>query len=279
MKTTLTLLGTAGGPTPKRTRSAPSQAITVGDRVYLVDCGNGVARQMALAELPLEQLRALFITHHHSDHNADYGNVLLLSWGSNLITPVHCYGPPPLQEMTNHFLALNSADIDIRIHDEGRPELRPLIKDTEVRQPGVVYEDDRVRVSAALVDHPPFTTALAYRFDTPDRSIVISGDTAYCPELINLAEGADVLVHEVLYPEALDWMIQRSNGTRLRQHLVGSHTSVDEVGKVAAAAGVGTLVLSHFVPSDADISDDAWRQRASAGYDGKVIVGRDLLTI
>ncbi len=279
MSTHLVLLGTAGGPTPKRSRSAPAQAVVVDGHTYLVDCGSGVARQLALAEIPVQSLTGVFITHHHSDHNADFGNLFLLSWGSNLDHPVAAFGPPPLGAMTEHFFALNETDIRIRIADEGRPPLRELVREAEVTSPGLVYEDERVRVTAALVDHPPFDVALAYRFDTADRSIVISGDTAASPALIELARGCDVLVHEVLYAPALDWITSQSNGSTLRRHLVDSHTDVTEVGAIAQKAGARTLVLSHFVPSDADISDDVWREAAADGYDGEVIVGHDLLTI
>jgi len=279
VSTELVLLGTAGGPTPKRTRSAPAQAIVTGGGTYIVDCGNGVARQLARASIPFDSMRAVFVTHHHSDHVADYGNLFLLAWATNWSSPVDAYGPPPLRAMTERFLELNEFDIATRIADEGRPPLRPLITAHERTTAGVVHFDDDVRVTAALVDHPPIPTAFAYRFDTADRSIVVSGDTTVCPALIELARGADVLVHEVLYPPAIDAIVARSNAATLRQHLVRSHTSVEDVGAVAQAAGVGTLVLSHFVPSDGDISDERWHALASRGFDGEVIVGRDLLVI
>ena len=136
--TRLVLLGTAGGPTPKSGRSAPAQAIVVGDRVYLVDCGDGVARQLAMAGVPIGQLRAVFITHHHSDHNADYGNLLLLAWAAGLRTPVDSWGPPPLEEMTRLFFQLNAYDINTRIADEGRVPLVPLIHAHELKADGVV---------------------------------------------------------------------------------------------------------------------------------------------
>jgi len=279
MSTELVLLGTAGGPTPKRTRSAPAQAVVVDDHVYVVDCGSGVARQLALAGLPPSALSGVFITHHHSDHNADYGNLFLLSWASNLAHTVPAFGPPPLLAMTEHFFRLNAEDIEIRIRDEGRPSLRDLIDPHEVTEPGEVFQDERVTVTATLVDHPPFETALAYRFDTPDRSIVISGDTAYSPALVKLAQGADILVHEVLFSDALDWIVARSNGTTLRKHLVDSHTDVSEVGKVAQQAGVGMLVLSHLVPSDAGITEEQWKQAAVADFHGDVVVGEDLMRL
>ena len=117
LKSRLILLGTAGGPTPKKTRAAPAQIIVVGDRGYLVDCGNGVARQMQLAGV-FGTLRHVFLTHHHSDHDADLGNVILLDWGTNLTTAVDVWGPPPVTRMMNLFFEMNQADLDVRVRDE-----------------------------------------------------------------------------------------------------------------------------------------------------------------
>ena len=174
----LILLGTGGGPTPKKNRSAPALAIVVNDAVYVVDCGDGVARQLVSAGLKLNAIRDIFLTHHHSDHNADYGNLLLLAWAGDLDHRVDTYGPPPLKAMTRQMLALNAFDIRTRISDEGRPPLAPLIHVHEITQPGLVKADENVRVTAVRVRHPPVEAAFAYRFDTPGRSIVISGDTA-----------------------------------------------------------------------------------------------------
>ena len=280
MTSELILLGTAGGPTPKANRAAPAQALVVNGATYVIDCGNGVAHQMVRAGLDLGSLRGVFVTHHHSDHNADYGTLLLLAWASNLVTPVTTVGPPPLAEMTRHALAYNAFDIETRIVDEGRPPLAPLVRPTEVTGPGPVYEDENVRVTTTLVDHPPIATALAYRFDTADRSYVFSGDTAYSPALIDLAQGADVLVHECIYLPALDWMAaQDPDAHTLREHLQASHTSVTDVGKVATAAGVGILVLSHLVPSDGGVEDQTWVDLAAEDFGGRIVLGHDLLRL
>lgn len=280
MTTTLTLLGTAGGPTPKLTRNAPAQVLLVNGAAYVFDCGNGVARQLVLAGVPLKSIRAVFVTHKHSDHNADYGNLLLLSWTSGLDHAVHTYGPPPLTRMTRQFLEMNYLDIQTRIVDEGRPQLEPLILPTDITEGGQVYEDENVRVTTTLVDHPPLQTALAYRIETADRSVVISGDMAASQNLIELATGADVLVHECIDIEALDPMIADDpNAKTLREHLVASHTSVTEIGRIAQSAGVKTLVLSHLLPSDASVDDACWHKRASENFDGEVVVGHDLLSL
>jgi ribonuclease BN (tRNA processing enzyme) len=274
----LILLGTAGGPTPKPNRSAPAQAIIVNGTAYLIDCGNGVGRQMVKANITFSSLRTIFITHQHSDHNADYGNVLLLGWETNLHTRVDTYGPPPLMRMTQLFLELNDVDIRTRTVDEGRPPFADLIHPHEIMGPGVVMHDDNVTVTAALVQHPPIVPAFAYRFDCPDRSIVISGDTRPSENLIALAKGADVLVHEVMYVPAIDKLIATEpDATRLKQHMLAAHTTTEEVGRVAAAAGVKTLVLSHFVPGGYPfVADEVWFDAVRPHFDGQLIVGHDL---
>ena len=277
--TQLILLGTGGGPMPKVTRSAPAHAVVVDGVSYIVDCGNGVARQMAKAGLGFRTLRAVFVTHHHSDHNADFGNLFLLIWTGGLDAPVDAYGPPPLVRMTEQFLELNAYDIATRIADEGRPPLTPLIRAHEIDGPCEVYRDERVRVTCALVRHPPVVPAFAFRFDTADRSIVFSGDTAPCDSLVELARGADLLVHEVLYEPALDAICGHlDNATRLRRHLLDSHTTQAQVGVVAREAGVKTLVLSHFVPADS-VADELWREAAAAEFNGEIILGRDLMVL
>ena len=280
-KSRLILLGTGGGPTPKPNRSAPAQVIIVDGAAYVIDCGNGVARQLVMAKVPLTSVSRVFITHHHSDHNADYGNLLLLSWAADLAHGVDTYGPPPLARMTRQFLDMNRLDIRTRMADEGRPDLGRLISVHEVSSGGVIVDDGKVKVTAAVVDHPPMSPALAYRFDCPDRSIVISGDTRPSEALKTLARGADVLVHEVMYLPALEQLIQSEpNASTLRAHLLSSHTSTQEVGRLAKEAGVKTLVLSHFVPGGYPfLKDEIWYDAVRPYFDGELIVGRDLLEI
>jgi len=279
-RTRLILLGTAGGPTPKAKAAAPAQAIVVGDRIYLVDCGDGVARQLALAKLPLRDLRAVFITHQHSDHNAGYGPLFLLGWPGGLSNPVDVYGPPPLNDMTKHLLDAYRFDIELRMRDEGRPPLATLVRPHEITTAGEVFKDDRVRVTAALNDHPPIEHSFAYRFDTADRSIVISGDTRYSENVIKLARGADVLVHEVVSREF--W--ERPGAPQppdVVRHILASHTDAPDVGRVAAAAGVGMVVLSHYVPTEGPgvPSGEQWIAAVRRHFKGKVVLGTDLLEL
>ena len=277
----LILLGTGGGPTPKPNRSAPANAIVVGGRTYVIDCGDGVARQMARAGLDLGSIRSVFLTHQHSDHNADYGNLLLLAWEADLTERVDTWGPPPLAEMTRLFQEMNRYDIETRIADEGRRPLKALIVPHEIVRGGLVMRDDRVTVTAALVDHPPVSPAFAYRFDCPDRSIVFSGDTRPSDNLIRLARGADVLVHEVMNLASLDAIIAAEpDAKRLRAHLLASHTNAADAGRIATEAGVKTLVLSHFVPGgQPGLSDEAWFDAVRPTFAGELVVGRDLLEL
>lgn len=279
-KTRLILLGTGGGPRPRKAAAATSQVIIVNGTAYLVDCGDGVARQLASAGVPPVPLRHVFITHQHSDHNADYGNLMLLLWAF-LPPRVDTWGPPPLAQMTKLFFEMNAFDINTRIADEGRKPLVPIVHPHEITDGGVVMKDENVTVTAALVDHPPIEKAFAYRFDGPDRSIVISGDTAPSKNLVALAKGADVLVHEALWVPAVDRIVASvPNSSRLKEHIIDSHTSAEDCGRVAAAAGVKTLVLSHLVPpDDPQIADQMWIDAAKQHFSGTVILGKDLMEI
>ena len=275
-RTRLVLLGTGGGPRPRKANSASAQVIVIDGAAYVIDCGDGVARQLAFAGVPLPTLRHIFLTHQHSDHTADYGNLIWLAWAAGLRTRVDTWGPPPLEKMTRLFFEMNAADIDTRIADEGRVPLAPLVHVHELTAAGLVFQDEHVKVTSALVRHPPVVPAFGYRFDAVDRSIVISGDTAPSDELIALARGADVLVHEALYLPAAPG----EPGSALRQHVVDSHTPVEEAGRIAAEAGVKTLVLSHFVPAEnPPITDDQWLAGARTHFSGRIVVGRDLLEL
>ena len=277
-RTRIVLLGTAGGPTPKRGRAAPASVVVVDGVAYVVDCGNGVARQMVLAGVELTRLRHVFITHHHSDHNADFGTLVLLAWAAGLRTDVDTWGPPPLARMTDLFFEMSAADIDVRVTDEGRAPLRPLVHTHELKEGGVVVKDERVVVRAAVVHHPMVPIAFAYRIDGPDRSVVFSGDTTRSDALVALARGADVLVHEVMFPDAYA-AEAAGNARSIARHILESHTPVEDVGRIAQEAGVKTLVLSHFVPDDNADAERSWVPLARKHFKGEVVLGRDLLEL
>jgi ribonuclease BN (tRNA processing enzyme) len=280
-KTRLILLGTGGGPRPRKESSASAQVIISNNRAYVIDCGNGVARQLVFADVPLPTLRHIFLTHQHSDHNADYGNLIWLAWAAGLTTRVDTWGPPPLAKMTKLFFEMNAYDIDTRIANEGRVPLAPLVHVHELQDGGPVMRDENLRVTATLVHHPPVVPAFAYRFDGADRSIVISGDTTRSDNLVKLATGAEVLVHAVLYVPAVDRLVDRvPNATALKASIIAHQTSAADAGRVAQEAGVKILVLSHLVPADdPEVTDQMWIDAARTHFRGSVIVGKDLLEI
>jgi ribonuclease BN (tRNA processing enzyme) len=277
----LILLGTGGGPRPRKASSASAQVIVSGGVAYVIDCGDGVARQLAMADVPLSSVRHILLTHQHSDHNADYGNLIWLAWTAGLRSRIDTWGPPPLVRMTRLFFQMNRYDIDVRTANEGRIPLRPLVHVHELRTGGEVLRDERMKITSALVDHPPVIPAFAYRFDGPGRSIVISGDTAPSRNLVKLATGADVLVHSAMYPEGIDRMVARiPNAETLKASILAHQTSAEQAGRLAEEAGVKTLVLSHLVPpDDPQITEQMWADAARVHFRGTVIVGRDLMEV
>ncbi len=279
--TRLILLGTNGGPRVGSGRASPANVVVVNDRPYVIDCGYGVTRQLIQAGIPPQQVRTILITHHHSDHNLELGPLLYNIWVSGLHETIDVWGPPPLQQIMDGFFRSMAYDIDIRVGSDGRVDLRKLVRVHEFEAPGIVLERDEVKITAGKGNHPPLSHAYAYRFDAHDRSIVLSGDTARCAEIVSFATGADVLLHEVMHPDGIDRLVARvPRAPRLREALLAMHTTTKEVGKVAAEANVKTLVLNHFVPGDdLSITDEMWRADPSKDFDGLLVVGRDLQTI
>ena len=286
-QTRVILLGTRGGPrvvevTGKNPgRSNPATLLLINEVPYVVDCGYGVSRQLLGAGVALNKLRYIFITHHHSDHNLEYGPLLYNSWITGLPVRVDAYGPPGIEKMTRDFFEYLKFDIETRIPDEGRPDPRRLVFAHDFEKPGVILENNDVKVTTCLVRHPPIAQAYAYRFDTRDRSVIISGDTAYVPELAEFAKGADVLIHEVMYLPGVEALVKRlPNAVRLREHLLAAHTLPADVGRIANKAGVKTLVLSHFVPGDDfSITDEDWASDVRKHFKGQIIVGKDLMEV
>lgn len=233
---------------------------------------------------------------------------------ARLAAPIHVHGPgragslPPARagqsvpiiggdnptpgtvDFLEKSMEATAYDLNIRTRDEGWPDIRNVITGHDIALPEVganaidnlfpdmdpftVFEDDRVKVTATLVEHPPVFPSFGFRFDTDEGSVVFSGDTSYSNNLVRLAAGADYLVHEVI---ALDWIETLNVPTALLEHLAESHTDIDKVGSLAERAGVRNLVLSHLVPGEVNaITDGQWRRRAQRGYTGTVHVGRDL---
>lgn len=286
--TRIVLLGTAGGPSAKYARAQPANAVIVDDDIYIVDAGDGIVRQLSLGGYPLAKVRAVFITHLHSDHVTGYGPLLLRAWMSGREETITTVGPAPLETMTKDYLRHMRWDIDLRVADEGRQPLADLIDANDVDidkldADGLVYADDKVRVTVFAVDHGAAKPAYGYRFDTADRAIVFSGDTRPSKNLIDAAKGADVLVHEVVSVGAVDAMVAAVSpgNDELRRHIIENHTTPAQLGEIATAAGVHTLVLSHFGGTGHPEFDKAsvWEAAVRETWAGNLIVGEDLMVI
>jgi ribonuclease BN (tRNA processing enzyme) len=280
-RTRLVFLGTKGGPRVGIGASNPANLVVVNDMPFVVDCGMGVSRQLVNAGVPIPSIKHIFITHHHSDHNLEYGNLFYNAWAAGLSTPINSFGPKGIEAMTKAFWELNKFDVETRIDDEGRPDPRKLLIAKDITDDGVVLQTDDVKVTAFRTPHPPIVDNFAYKFETPDGTVVFSGDTAYNPKLAEFARGADVLVHECMYLPAVDRLVARTkNGATLRKHLLDSHTTTEDVGRIAAAAGVKVLVMSHFVPGDDPlVTDDNWTEDVKKNFAGKVVVAKDLMEL
>jgi ribonuclease BN (tRNA processing enzyme) len=280
-RTRIVFLGTKGGPRIGLNAANPANLVVVNDTPFVIDCGAGVSHQLVAAGVPIPSVKYIFISHHHSDHNLEYGNLFYNAWAAGLSTPIHSFGPKGIEAMTRTYWELNKFDVETRIEDEGRPDPRPLLIAKDITEDGVVLQTSDVKVTAFRTPHPPITDNFAYKFETPDGTIVFSSDTAYNPKLAEFAKGADVLVHEALYVPAVDRLvIKTKNGATLKKHLLDSHTTTEDVGRIAAAAGVKVLVLSHFVPGDDPlVTDDDWTADVKKNFSGRIIVAKDLMQL
>jgi ribonuclease Z len=271
--TEVILLGT-GTPYPDPTASGPATAVVVGGRVLLFDAGSGVMRRLRAANLPISGPEALFITHLHSDHTLGYADLMLTSWVMRRRAPFPVYGPPGLRSMTDHLLAAYSEDIIIRTNGLEHEVADGYRVDVHEIRGGVVYEKDGVRVTAITVEHGAWKEAFGYRIDTADRSIVISGDTRPSEAVLKAAQGVDVLIHEVysashLRPE------DRPGGKDWPRYCREYHTSDVELGALAARIRPKLLILDHIIRMGASDEELLAGVRAG-GYDGKVVIGKDL---
>jgi ribonuclease BN (tRNA processing enzyme) len=277
----LVLLGTKGGPAIRSGGPWPtSSLLELGGRTIIVDCGLGVTRGIVDAGLSLKALDLIFVTHLHSDHVLELGPLLHTAWTSGLAAPVRVFGPAGTSRYWQRFLQSMAFDIEIRIADEGRPDLRRLVSISEFSDGQEILDEGGLAVSALAVEHPPLAECYALRFDG-GRGIVFSADTAYFPPLADFARGADILVHEAMLADGVERLVARTgNGARLREHLLASHTMADDAGRIAAAAEVGHLVINHLIPADDPAIEEAdWIAALRKTWSGRLTIGRDGLVV
>jgi ribonuclease BN (tRNA processing enzyme) len=277
----LVLLGTRGGPfVGGMTPSPSSSLLAIAGAYYLVDAGYGATMKLLAAGVSPAALRHIFITHHHSDHNLELGPLLYNGWVAGRRGPVDVHGPPGLSGLIAAYWESMRFDIETRIADEGRADIRQFVNVHEHGE-GPIVEDGEVRISALRNLHPPIRDSFALKFEAGARKVVFSGDTAYFPPLAEFALNADYLVHEILYPDALAEMLRsRPNANRLRASILRHHTIPADVGRIAADANVRALVLNHFVPADPGLVTEAmWAQAVRQTFDGRLVIGRDLMEL
>jgi len=278
--TQIVLLGT-GTPGPVPERSGPSTAIVVNGRPYLVDLGPGVVRramaayQKGLKGLHFSNLQTAFVTHLHSDHTVGYPDFIFTPWVVGRKGPIHIYGPKGLRAMTRHLLAAWTDDI--RNRNEGLERHFPEHNQTGYQvvpheiQPGLIYKDENVTVTAFRVAHGEWKDAFGYKFQTPDRTIVISGDTSPTATTVDACSGCDVLIHEVYTEKA-----QLSSPPVWQQYRLKYHTSSKQLAELAARARPRLLILYHQIYyHTASTEEDLLREMREA-YKGKFVSGHDL---
>lgn len=293
-RTRVVLLGT-GTPVPDPERSGPATAIIVGDNAYLVDFGPGVVRRAEAAvidrgipALEPANLKVAFVTHLHSDHTAGYSDLIFTGWTAGRSTPLEVFGPAGLKSMTEHILQAYRIDIDTRTNADGNQRAIAdgwKVNAHEIRS-GVVYKDANVTVTAFPTKHA--MESYGYRFDTPDRSIVISGDTGPTDETIKACNGCDILIHEAQLLELYNKMPER-----LHSFVTKYHTTTEQLATLALKAKPKLLVIYHTVGFRPGIappkflsaaaggaalgsSDELLRDEISSRYSGQFVIGRDL---
>jgi len=272
-ETQIILLGT-GTPYPDPNASGPATAVVVGKRVFLFDAGDSVMRRMNAAKLPISGPEAVFFTHLHSDHTLGYADLILTSWVMRRVKPLEAYGPRGLRAMTQHLIAAYRQDIAVRTNGLERETRNGYRVNVHEIKTGVIYDRDGVRITAVPVPHGSWKEAYAYRVDTPDRSIVISGDTAPSETLVRAARGVDVLIHEVYSPLHLA-PEDRPGGKYWPQYMREFHTTDVELGGLAARAKPGLLILTHIIRFGST-DEDLLKGIRAGGFAGPVAVGKDL---
>jgi ribonuclease Z len=268
----VTLLGT-GSPIPDPNRAGPSTLVRAGGQVFLVDCGRGVLQRAAAVGVGAAGLSALLLTHLHSDHIAELGDVLITSWITNFEpdpAPLPVIGPPGTAETVEATLKAFGHDIGYRIAHHADLNAPPPIEVHECTE-GPVWDRDGVTIRVAPTDHRPVAPTIGFRIEFGGASVVLAGDTVPCASLDELSAGADALVHTVIRKDILTHVPQQ----RVKD-VCDYHSSVQEAAATAARAGVGTLVMTHYVPAIVPGQEEQWRALAATEFSGRIELGDDL---
>ena len=300
--THLLLLGTRGGPGVDLRRAMTASAVLVDGTPYLVDCGYGTVRDLYACGIRFGRIDTVFFSHLHNDHILDLPALLSLQWTGNKRSPTTVYGPYGTEAMVEGAKAFFAADVGIRDVDEGRtidPDKQYHGHDLEATsKPVQVYKDDKVAVSSIENAHFPERSrsrmpfrSLGYRFDTSERSIVFSGDTAFTENLVELARGADIYVSEIMDQAIYDQMEKRAkeeaakgNPNNIWRHVAETHSTPTDVGRTAREAGVKTVVLNHLLPGSMiegklNFPVSTFIDGVRKEFSGEVIVADDLMVI
>jgi ribonuclease BN (tRNA processing enzyme) len=284
-KTQIVLLGT-GTPLPDPDRSGPCTTIVVNGTPYLVDFGTGLVRQAAAARrkgvkgLDTVNLKIGFVTHLHSDHTLGFPDIILTPWVMGRKEPLEVYGPPGTQDMAEHILKAYEADIKARTEGLEHSNNTGYKVNVHEIKPGIVYKDQNVTVKAFAVHHGQWSQAYGYRFETPDRTIVISGDTSPDAAILDNCHGCDVLIHEVYTLASFDKV-----PPEWKQYRLAYHTSSKELAEIATKAKPKLLILYHRGNAGCDQarteecreagSEEQLLKEIRQGYKGKVVAGHD----
>lgn len=271
----LTLLGT-GCPAVHAERYGPAQIVRHGDTTLLIDCGSGVTQRMAQAGISGRDIDAVLLTHMHSDHIVDLFQLVISSWHQGRDRPQRVFGPSGTYRYVDGMVSLWATEMEQRIEHEKRPSAVALQTEVTEIKPGEVVEFGAMRVHAIEVDHKPVRHAYGYVIETDEAKLVISGDTRPCDALVEAAQGADLLLHEVFVHHAMK-VVEGVRSQETIDRVASYHTLSSDVGKVAAKAGVKWLALTHFVPPDCDT--DALFNEVRADFAGPLTVGADLMTL
>jgi ribonuclease BN (tRNA processing enzyme) len=275
--TQVVLLGT-GTPRADPQRSGPATAIVVNDTPYLVDAGPGIVRRAAAAYdkgikgLAVANLQTAFITHLHSDHTVGYPDLIFTTWVQGRHGSLNVYGPTGLEAMTKYIMLAWQVDIDVRTKGLERRSTSGLAVEAHDVKPGLIYQDSRVKVTALPISHGELQ-AYGYRFETPDRTVVISGDTSPSPALIDSCHNCDVLVHEAFSED-----YRPADMPNWLQYRPKYHTTTTQLAEIANKTQPGVLIVYHRgvgAPGH-EISDEQYLAEIRRIYRGKVVIGQDL---